>query len=118
GSAEELDRPEQVREIVSMLVLAGSLARRSATRQAWINLWGVRYGEPGGRYPQGVVDYWLALMAVFGVRWVAHTYGPTSYFGRPAVWGPGYPHHPTWARFPEWNALCEQVGRLTGCRPP
>lgn len=118
GSAEELDRPEQVREIISMLVMAGSLARHSSSGKAWINLWGVDFGQPGGRYPGGVVDYWAALMAVFGTRWLAHIYGPTSYFHRPNVWGPGYPHHPTWERFPRLTDLCDRVGRITRWRPP
>ncbi|HEX7003728.1 MAG TPA: hypothetical protein VF168_06045 [Trueperaceae bacterium] len=98
GSAEEVDDPRQMAEVRSMATLAVSLARRTGSREAYCNLWGVEYGDGPGRPSGEIVDWWVDLQATLGCNWLAHTYGPTGYFERPSVWGPGYPDHPTWER--------------------
>lgn len=100
GSAEEVDDPEQMGEVVAMAALALSLARRAERPEAYVNLWGVDYGRDHLRPGEDIIDWWAGLMATFSCRWLAHTYGPTGYFERPSVWGPGYPDHPTWEAMP------------------
>lgn len=100
GSAEEVDDPEQMGEMVAMAALALGLARRAERPEAYLNLWGVDYGRDHLRPGEEIIDWWADLMATFSCRWLAHTYGPTGYFERPSAWGPGYPDHPTWTSMP------------------
>ena len=69
---------------VAMIHLARALALRSPTGQAWHNSWGFKPTDAH-------LAYYLRLMGAMGVRWVGHTYRWSMLFG------PGYPHHPTWA---------------------
>jgi hypothetical protein len=72
---------------VAMIHLARALGLRSPTGQAWHNSWGF---NPTDAH----LAYYLRLMGAMGVRWVGHTYRWSMLFG------PGYPHHPTWAGMP------------------
>ena len=69
---------------VAMIHLARALSLRSTTGQAWHNSWGF---NPTDAH----LAYYLRLMGAMGVRWVGHAYRWSMLFG------PGYPHHPTWA---------------------
>lgn len=72
---------------VAMLHLARALGQRTPSRQAWHNSWG--FQPTDAHYA-----YYLRLMGAMGVRWIGHTYRWSMLFG------PGYPHHPTWDRLP------------------
>jgi hypothetical protein len=96
GDAERVDDPRQMAEVIAMGTIAVSLGRRCERQEAYFNLWGVNYGEDGTVPGPDLLDWWVDLQATLGCNWLAHTYGPTGYFERPPVWGPGYPHHPTW----------------------
>jgi hypothetical protein len=114
GDAERLDDPDQIAEVTSMTSIAVSLGRRSESREAYCNLWGVAYGEPESAAGPDLVDWWVDLQATAGCNWLAHTYGPTGYFERPPVWGPGYPHHPTWERMSKATARLTAASTLAG----
>ena len=107
GDAERTSDPRQMAEVRAMSSLAVSLARRTETGEAYCNLWGVDYGNGAGEPSGEIVDWWVDLQATMGCNWLAHTYGPTGYFERPPVWGPGYPDHPTWDR------MTAATGRLS-----
>lgn len=81
---------------VAMIHLARALALRSPTGQAWHNSWGF---NPTDAH----LAYYLRLMGAMGVRWVGHTYRWSMLFG------PGYPHHPTWERMPEHLAAHREL---------
>lgn len=71
------------RTMVSMCMLAESLAKYSDT--------GIAYNMCWDRNPtHGKLDYFHRLMAIRNVRWIGHAYGGTGSFG------PGYPDHSTW----------------------
>ena len=96
GSAERTDDSRQMAEVTAMAALSVSLARQTESGEAYCNLWGVDYGTQEGEPGPEILDWWVDLQATLGCNWLAHTYGPTGYFERPSVWGPGYPDHPTW----------------------
>ncbi len=84
-----------------------SLGRRSILRTAFNNLW----VYDSGKLPEiqnRVLGHCVDVMALFGLRWLAHIYGPagrigeeSSFLGLPFT--PGYPFHCTWRDVPEWN---------------
>ena len=64
--------------------------------------------DNGEGWQTTVMDHCVNSMAIFGLRWMAHAYGPVgtigeerSFLGSPEL--PGYPHHSTWPHFPGWN---------------
>lgn len=63
--------------------VAQSLALDSRDGEAWSNNWGFRPTEAHHRY-------YLPLMGLMRIRWIAHTYHDSMQFG------PGYPDHPLW----------------------
>ena len=84
-----------------------SLGRRSSLRAAFNNLWVYDTGKPTD-VQIGVMEHCVDAMALFGLRWLAHIYGPagrpgeeSSFLGLPFT--PGYPAHCTWPGFPGWN---------------
>jgi hypothetical protein len=83
--------------MVAMGHLARSLGRVSTHGEAWNNSWGFRPTS-------GHLAEYLPLYGALGVRWLGHAYHGSWMFG------PGYPHHPTWADMPE--RLAEHGGLL------
>ncbi len=75
---------EREDSMVTMGLLARAMAALSPSGEAWNNSWGFR---PTTEH----LAYYLRLMGCLGVRWLGHTYHNSHMFG------PGYPHHPTWA---------------------
>jgi hypothetical protein len=111
GDAERAGEPEHLDEVLSMVVTAASLSRHHEHPRAFCNVWGVDYGEE-------TVDWWVRLLSAFGVTWLAHMYGPTSYIEHETGWGPGYPHHPTWDHLASANETAARIRRLTGGTVP
>lgn len=111
GDAERVGEAEHLDEVLAMVVTAASLARHHEHPRAFCNIWGVDYGPE-------IVDWWVHLLSAFGVTWLAHAYGPTSYIDCVTGWGPGYPHHPTWDHCTAANAAAARVGEITGRTPP
>lgn len=80
------------RTMLSMTLLAESLAKYSSTGLAYNMCW--------DRTPtSGKMEYFHRLLAARNVRWIGHAYGRTGPFG------PGYPEHPTWADAARCTAL-------------
>ena len=72
------------RTMLSMTQLCESLAKQSDTGLAYNMCW--------DRFPtHEKMDYYHRYLAARNVRWIGHGYGRTGPFG------PGYPHHSTWA---------------------
>jgi hypothetical protein len=93
--------------LASMLVICKSLGVFSRDKYAYNNLWTIGEDELPGEQ-KSVMNHCVNAMALFGNRWFAHIYGPVGtigeeeqFLGSPQM--PGYPHHSTWAGFPEWN---------------
>ena len=96
---------EREDSMVTMAVLARALGRLSGSGEAWNNSWGF---HPTA----GHLAYYLRLLGCLGVRWIGHTYHSSYMFG------PGYPHHPTWAGMGEHlQAHRELLERLDGATP-
>ena len=87
---------EREDSMVAMNLLARSLAPLSESREAWNNSWGFR---PTAEH----LDYYLRLLGAMNVRWLGHTYHGSLMFG------PGYPHHPTWAGLGDQLAVHRQL---------
>jgi len=118
GDAERIDDPRQMAEVRAMACLAVSLGRHSATGESYFNLWGVDYGGEADLAAGQIIDWWADLQAAIGCNWLAHTYGPTGYFERPSVWGPGYPDHPTWSLMPAATSRLARALELSDGRSP
>ncbi len=109
GGIDQLRAPDApwYANLAAMNVICASLGKMSTGRYAYNNLWTV--GDDGGEgWQTTVMDYCVDTMAIFGLRWMAHAYGPVgtigeerTFLGSPEL--PGYPHHSTWPHFPEWN---------------
>jgi hypothetical protein len=91
----------------AMTVTAASLGRLSTGQCAYNNLWTVGDDNGDGSQKQAM-DFCVSIMALFGIRWLAHAYGPVgtigqerTFLGSPPL--PGYPDHSTWKEFPAWN---------------
>jgi hypothetical protein len=90
-----------------MNVIAASLGKIATGGYAYNNLWTV--GDDDGKgWQTAVLSHCVDTMALFGLRWLAHAYGPVgtigeerTFLGSPFL--PGYPDHSTWPHFPEWN---------------
>jgi len=96
---------EREDSMVSMVLLARSLAPLSTSGEAWSNSWGFL---PTDKH----LAYYLRLMGCLGVRWNCHAYHSSLMFG------PGYPHHPTWDRMTEHLAAhCGLLEQLEGATP-
>jgi hypothetical protein len=96
---------EREDSMVTMTLLARALAPLSESGEAWNNSWGFR---PTAAH----LDYYLRLMGCLNVRWIGHVYHGSLMFG------PGYPHHPTWAGLGGQLAVHrELLGRLDGAVP-
>ena len=93
--------------LAALSAIAASLGRHSRGGFAFNNLWTV--GDDGGEgWQREVMDHCVNVMALFGLRWLAHAYGPVgtigeehTFLGSPPL--PGYPGHSTWSGFPSWN---------------
>jgi hypothetical protein len=104
--------------LAALSVIAASLGRHSRGGFAFNNLWTV--GDDGGEgWQREVMDHCVNVMALFGLRWLAHAYGPVgtigeenTFLGSPPL--PGYPGHSTWAGFPEWNERLRAHFAATG----
>ena len=108
--------------LAALSVIAASLGRHSREGFAFNNLWTV--GDDGGEgWQREVMDHCVNVMALFGLRWLAHAYGPVgtigeenTFLGSPPL--PGYPAHSTWGGFPEWNdRLRTHVAATGGALP-
>ena len=96
---------EREDSMLTMLLLARAMAPLSESGEAWNNSWGFR---PTAEH----LAYYLRLMGCLGVRWLGHAYHGSVMFG------PGYPHHPTWVGMPEHLAAHgELLDQLTGATP-
>ncbi|MCM3631130.1 hypothetical protein M3194_27840 [Paenibacillus glycanilyticus] len=89
------------RTMLSMTMLAESLAKYSDSGLAYNMCWD---REP----TSGKMTYYHRLLAARNVRWVAHAYGHSGPFG------PGYPHHPTWAITSRCVAMQKAMQRFVG----
>jgi hypothetical protein len=108
--------------LAALSVIAASLGRHSQGGFAFNNLWTV--GDDGGAgWQREVMDHCVNVMALFGLRWLAHAYGPVgtideenTFLGSPPL--PGYPGHSTWGGFPAWNdRLRAHVAATGGALP-
>ena len=96
---------EREDSMVTMLLLARAMAPLSESGAAWNNSWGFR---PTAMH----LAYYLRVMGCLGVRWLGHAYHGSVMFG------PGYPHHPTWAGMSDHlTAHRELLDQLTGATP-
>ncbi len=96
---------EREDSMVAMLMLARALGQLSDSGDAWNNSWGFR---PTATH----LAYYLRLMGCLGVRWLGHAYHGSMMFG------PGYPHHPTWAGIGRHlDVHRELLDRLAGAVP-
>ncbi|MBL0175905.1 MAG: hypothetical protein IPP94_11685 [Ignavibacteria bacterium] len=124
GSVNLLETPGSAfhANLAAMSVVAASLGRHSATGAAYNNLWTT--GEDGGALSQRrIMEHCVHVMAVFGLRWSAHIYGPAGTLGRESSFlglpfTPGYPNHATWQGMPEWTELLERHRAPTEGRLP
>jgi hypothetical protein len=109
GGIDQLREPESpwYANLAAMNVICASLGKMSARHFSYNNLWTV--GDDNGEGWQAtIMSHCVDTMALFGLRWMAHAYGPVgtigeerSFLGSPEL--PGYPFHSTWPFFPEWN---------------
>ncbi len=109
GGVDKLRDPNSpwYAHLAAMNVVAASLGKITTGRYAYNNLWTV--GDDGGEgWQTAVLAHCVDAMALFGLRWLAHAYGPVgtigeerTFLGSPFL--PGYPEHSTWPHFPEWN---------------
>ena len=106
GSVQLLKDPEAdfYANLAGISATALSLGRQSRFRTAFNNLWTVGEDET----QCAVLDHCMNILALFGLRWIAHIYGPSGVIGEHASFlgldaTPGYPDHSTWNRMPEWN---------------
>jgi hypothetical protein len=93
--------------LAALSVIAASLGRHTRGGFAFNNLWTVG-DDKGEGWQREVMDHCVNVMALFGLRWLAHAYGPVgtigeenTFLGSPPL--PGYPGHSTWGGFPAWN---------------
>jgi hypothetical protein len=104
--------------LAALCVIAASLGRHSRGGFAFNNLWTV--GDDGGEgWQREVMDHCVNVMALFGLRWLAHAHGPVgtigeenTFLGSPPL--PGYPGHSTWGGFPAWNDRLRAHMEATG----
>jgi hypothetical protein len=93
--------------LAAMNVIAASLGKFSSDRCAYNNLWTVG-DDNGAGWQRAVMEYCVSTLGLFGIRWLAHAYGPVgtigqerSFLGSPPL--PGSPDHSTWPGYPGWN---------------
>ena len=95
---------EREDSMLTFNLLARSMASLTKSGEAWSNSWGF---NPTNTHLQ----YYLRLMGCMGVRWIGHTYHGSAMFG------PGFPHHPTWDCMAEnlsiHRELLEQINGAT-----
>lgn len=119
GGIDQLREPDApwYAHLAAMNVICASLGKMSTGKYAFNNLWTV--GDDDGQgWQTTIMSYCVDTMAIFGLRWLAHAYGPVgtigeerSFLGSPPL--PGYPAHSTWPHFPGWNArLSEHLGAV------
>ena len=121
GSVNLLRNPSSdfYANLAAMCVIGKTLG---TDRASFNNLWTMDE-DAGDGWQAGVLRHCVDVMAMFGMRWLAHIYGPAgtigeerSFLGLPPT--PGYPDHSTWKYFPEWNARIKKHLALTeGCAP-
>lgn len=93
--------------LATINAIAASLGKISPGHYAYNNLWTV--GDDNGEgWQTAILAHCVDAMALFGLRWLAHAYGPVgtigeerTFLGSPFL--PGYPEHSTWPHFPQWN---------------
>jgi hypothetical protein len=109
GGVDKLRDPRSpwYAHLAAMNVIAASLGKISAGGYAYNNLWTVG-DDDGEGWQTAVLAHCADAMALFGLRWMAHAYGPVgtigeerTFLGSPFL--PGYPDHSTWPAFPVWN---------------
>jgi len=120
GGAERLADPAErdYPNFITNMVLAKSLAKFSQNKIAYYNLWGVDFDGSNPKYPPEIMDYWVELMGVFSIKWLAHAYGWTGVLGEDAGFGPGYPNHATWDKFIELNKKIDTIEKFTKLKLP
>lgn len=108
--------------LATMNVAAVSLARMHKKPVAWNNLWTVD-DDNGDGSQRAAMHHCVNAMALFGVRWLAHCYGPVgtigeenTFLGSPPL--PGYPRHSTWEKFPDWNRRLKEHFKIADNRLP
>jgi hypothetical protein len=116
GGIDQLREPDAAwyAHLAAMNVICASLGKMSKGAFAYNNLWTVG-DDDGEGWQATIMSHCVDTMALFGLRWLAHAYGPVgtigeerSFLGSPPL--PGYPDHSTWPHFPQWNArLCEHL---------
>jgi hypothetical protein len=109
GGVDKLRDPDSpwYAHLATMNVIAASLGKITSAGFAYNNLWTV--GDDNGEgWQTDVLAHCADSLALFGLRWMAHAYGPVgtigeerTFLGSPFL--PGYPDHSTWPHFPEWN---------------
>jgi hypothetical protein len=109
GGIDQLRQPDDpwYSHLAAMNVICASLGKMSKRRFAYNNLWTVG-DDDGEGWQTTIMNHCVDTMAIYGLRWMAHAYGPVgtigeerSFLGSPEL--PGYPLHSTWPHFPEWN---------------
>jgi hypothetical protein len=109
GGIDQLRQPDDpwYSHLAAMNVICASLGKMSKRGFAYNNLWTVG-DDDGEGWQATIMNQCVDTMALFGLRWMAHAYGPVgtigeerSFLGSPEL--PGYPLHSTWPHFPEWN---------------
>lgn len=109
GAVQRLSNPSAPWNALhaAMLVIGASLGKLSTGRYAYNNFW-TSEDDGGAGGQRSAMDHGVKSMALFGIRWLAHAYGPVgtigqekTFLGSPPL--PGYPDHSTWKHFPLWN---------------
>ncbi|MFZ5517131.1 MAG: hypothetical protein ACOY90_10865 [Candidatus Zhuqueibacterota bacterium] len=106
--------------VAAVCAINKSLGRFSQGKFAYNNLW---TAGKDADWQVGVMDYCVNLMALLGLNWFAHIYGPVGTIGEEGSFlgdnpMPGYPHHSTWQWFPEWTQRLRQHAEAVGHRLP
>jgi len=122
GNINLLKEPDSFHyaNVAAVCAINKSLGRFSRDKFAYNNLW------TAGRdadWQVGVMDYCVNLMALLGLKWFAHIYGPVGTVGEEGSFlgdnpMPGYPHHSTWQWFPEWTRRLRDHAEAVGHRLP
>lgn len=96
---------EREDSMVTMALLARALGQLSPSQTSWNNSWG--FGPTDEH-----LAYYLRLLGCLRTNWLGHAYHNSVMFG------PGYPHHPTWKEMPaHLTAHRELLDRLANATP-
>jgi hypothetical protein len=121
GSAQLLRDPgsDFHAHLAGISAAAIGLGRRAREGVAYDNLWTA--GE--ARWQSRVLSHCIDATALFGLRWIAHIYGPAGVHGASSSFlgladTPGYPDHSTWSGMGAWTARLRRHDERTGGRLP